>query len=186
MPWVDAGEYQYPLTPGDVSVRIGYMKRLWWIIVVLVAAVAIGFSVYLLLPRSPIPGSIKKQLSSTLLVPKSSEIVINRRSVKLDPKLDLLTFTVTASGTKVVVSEQPTPESFTDIPAFYGKVLGGLNEYKKFETEQGTVHLTKPQELHGKQAAVLNTKGTLLFAKPDRDLSDSQWRQFFNSFEIVK
>jgi len=33
---------------------------------------------------------------------------------------------------------------------------------------------------------VMSTKGTLMFVKPERDLSDDQWRKLFNSLEITK
>ena len=32
----------------------------------------------------------------------------------------------------------------------------------------------------------MNAKGTLMFVKPERDLSDDQWRKLFNGFEVVK
>jgi hypothetical protein len=86
----------------------------------------------------------------------------------------------------MVLSEQPTPDSFTDVPQVYDKVVDSMQEYQKFDVDVGTVHLTRPPSLNGKQAAVLNTKGTLLFAKPDKDLSEDQWRRFFNSFVVEK
>jgi hypothetical protein len=162
------------------------MKRMWLIMGVVLAVGLIVVGIMLLAPKPPIPGPIKKQVTSTLIVPQLADVTIDRQSVKYDDKLKLLSYTADVYGISTVISEQPTPDSFTDIPQVYDKVTASMNEYSKFDTDIGTVHITRPKELDGKQAAVLNTKGTLLFAKPERDLSDEQWRKFFGSFEVEK
>jgi hypothetical protein len=160
------------------------MKRLWWVVggAVLIGAVLI--MAILVAPKSPIPPAVQKSLTSTLLVPKSSDIVVSRESSKYDSKDKLLSFSVAYAGTSIVMSEQPTPTQFVDIPAVYDKVVEGMTNYSSFDVNIGTVHLTTPKQLAGKQAAVLNTKGTLLFAKPGKNLTDDQWRKFFNSFAV--
>lgn len=162
------------------------MKRLWWIVsaVVVVGFVVIG--VILFAPKYPFPPSIRSQVTSTVFVPTGQGIDVDRESAKFDAGIKLLTYNVQVTGTKIVVSEQPTPDSFVDIPQVYDKVIAGLDEYAKFESEHGTVHLTRPKELKGKQAAVLNAKGTLMFMKPERDLSADQWRQIFNGMKTTK
>ena len=134
----------------------------------------------LILPKNPIPGPIRRQLTSTLLLPDGGGAVADRLSAKYDTKEKLLTFNVAFASTRLVVSEQPTPDQFVDIPAVYTKLVDGLNNYESFDVNVGTVHLTEPKELSGKQAAVINAKGTLLFAKPDKNLTSDQWRKFFN------
>jgi len=161
------------------------MKHWFWPSVIGLAGLGIAaIVVLLLLPKPPIPGSIKKQLASTLLVPKDSRFLVDRQSAKYDASLKLLTFNTTVFGKQVVISEQPSPSTFTDIPDYYSKLVNGMNDYSDFDTAVGTIHLTRPIQLGGKQAAVLNAKGTLLFAKSATDLSDDQWRQFFNTFDI--
>ena len=163
------------------------MKK--WYLIGLGSFVAVGGLIIvglLLGQKPPIPRPIKQQVTSTILAPKSSSFATDRESVKYSPNLKLLTFNVQTDTIKVVVSEQPTPENFIDIPQVYDKVVEGMGEYQKFDTAVGTVHLTRPKELKGKQAAVLDTKGTLMFAKPEKDLSDDQWRKFFNSLDIVR
>ena len=163
------------------------MNRWFWSgIIALTAAGAITVAVLLLLPKPPIPGPIKQQLTSTLLVPKNSRVAVDRQSAKYDTSLKLLTFNATAFGKQLVVSEEPTPDEFVDVPQAYQKVLDSMNDYSDFDTAIGSVHLARPSNLHGKQAAVLNAKGTLLFAKPAGDLSTDQWRQFFNSFDVER
>jgi hypothetical protein len=159
-----------------------------WIIITLAALVlvATALAVFYVMSRSVVPADIKDQLTFTLLVPSHPDVDIDRSSVKYDEPLKLLSYTATAFGTPVVFSEQPSPDTFTDIPQAYDKVLEGMGEYSKFDVDSGTVHLTRPKDLKGKQAAVLNTKGTLLFAKPDQDLTDDEWRQLMRSLVVVR
>jgi len=139
-----------------------------------------------MLPKPPIPGPIKRQLTSTLILPNTSRYPVDRATTKYDAKIKQLTFNSTAFSQDVVVSEQPTPDSFTDVPQVYQKVLESMSDFADFDTGIGTVHLTRPANLGGKQAAVLNAKGTLLFAKPSSDLTEDQWRQFFNSVDVSR
>jgi len=162
------------------------MKRLWLIIGSLVTIGLVVIGVMLVAPKPPVPVEIKRAVTSTIMVPQVREVEVSRDSMIYDSKLKLLSFTVAAYGVKTVVSEQPTPESFIDIPQVYDKVVTNMNEYSKFDSDSGTVHLTRPKDLKGKQAAVMNAKGTLMFVKPDRDLSDEQWRKLFNGLEVVK
>jgi hypothetical protein len=162
------------------------MKRLWFVVLGVTSVGAVAIVGMLLAPKPPIPTPVKRQVTSTILIPKISDAVVDRQSVKYDKSLKLLSYTAIVYGVKTVVSEQPTPDSFVDIPQVYDKVVSSMGEYKTFEVDVGTVHLTRPKELNGKQAAVLNTKGTLLFAKPEQDLSDDQWRKLFGSFDILK
>lgn len=162
-----------------------FMKRLWWIVGAVVVVGAIVIVAILLAPKYPFAPSIRSKVTSTVFVPTGRGVVIERETAKYDSGLKLLTYNIQTAGTKMVVSEQPTPESFIDIPQVYDKVITGLNEYSKFDSEQGTVHLTRPKELQGKQSAVLNAKGTLMFIKPNRDLSLDQWRQLFSDLKTV-
>jgi hypothetical protein len=160
------------------------MKRWYWYAI---AGITTGglviIAVMLLLPKPPIPSRIKAQLTSSLLLPKDARFHIDRSSAKFEPSLKALSVKVSAFGQTIIISEQPTPEQFTDVPQAYQKVLEGMDDYSDFDTGIGSVHLTKPSQLQGGQSAVVNAKGTLLFAKPSSALSTDQWRQFFKSFE---
>lgn len=159
-----------------------WLKRTLLGVVPLVLVIAVA----LLIPKPPIPKAVKDQVSSTLLMPKQDQVKISRDSAKFDSSLKLLTYTATAFGSSLVVSEQPTPDSFVDIPQVYDKVVTSMGEYESFDVDVGTVHLTRPKDLGGRQAAVLNTKGTLMFVKPASDLSDDDWRRFFGSLTVIK
>jgi hypothetical protein len=161
-------------------------KWFWLVIAGVVSLGVITIVVLLLLPKPLIPPKIVSEATSTVLAPDSSSFKIARESVKYDNSLKLLSYNVSAYGKTIIISEQPTPESFTDVPAVYTKVLDGMNDYYDFDVNVGSVHVTTPSQLNGKQAAVLNTKGTLLFAKPTVSLSNSQWQQFFTSFTVLQ
>jgi hypothetical protein len=156
-------------------------------ILAVVVAVSLIYGVFMLLrPDPPIAAPIRKQLTSALLLPAAETVMIDADSIKYDSGLKVLSFDAPIDGIRLSVSEQPTPENFTDIPQVYDKVVEQMRVYKKFETAIGIVYLTKPESRKGSQTAVMNTKGTLLFANPDKDLSDDQWRRFFNSFDVVR
>ena len=160
-------------------------RRYWYIIGSLATVGLVVVAVLYFGPKPPIPGPIRRQLTSTLLVPTLDQVKVDRDSVQYDPKQKLLSYTATAFEKEIVLSEQPTPESFLDIPQVYEKLVTSMGEYSKFEVEVGTVHLTRPKDLGGKQAAVLNSKGTLMFVKPARDLSNDEWRLLFRSLAVV-
>jgi hypothetical protein len=153
------------------------------ILILLVTVVAAGIA---LAPKPVLPKSITKQTTFTVFVPTTSEIMVDTASTKYDAKLKLLSYNATVNGIHIVLSMQPTPESFADIPQFYDKVVAKMNEYSKFESINGTVHLTRPIDLGGKQTAVVDTKGTLIFVKPESDLTDDQWRQFFKNIDVLR
>ena len=155
-----------------------------WVIVGTVLAVVLVISGLFLAPKSAIPGTIKKQLTSTLLLP-SRQYPVERSSSKYDSSLKVLSFNVKSGANLIAMGEQPSPDQFVDVPQAYQKVLDGMNDYEDLDTAIGTVHLTRPDSLKGAQAAVLNAKGTLLFAKPTSSLSADQWRRFFNSFSVI-
>ncbi len=162
------------------------MKK-WWIGVGIVAAIGLVVILGLVLgPKAAVPGSIKRQVTSTLLVPQGGDTQVNRESMKYDSSIKLLTFNAVMGETKMVFSEQPTPDSLNDIPQVFDNLMSSMGQYSSFVTDTGTVNLTRPKELVGKQAAVLNSKGTLMFVKPDKDLSEDQWRKLFKNLAIVK
>jgi hypothetical protein len=161
------------------------MKRLWFNVAgggILLIVIAVA----LIIPKAPIPDKVKQQVTSTILVPAANTAKIQPGTAKYDDKLKLLSYTTNFQGVNTIISEQPTPDSFVDIPQVYDKVVTQMGEYQSFDVDIGTVHLTRPSDLKGRQAAVLNTKGTLLFAKPSSDLTDDQWRKLFNSFAVSK
>lgn len=91
-----------------------------------------------------------------------------------------------STGRMILLNEQPTPGAFNDVPTQYSRMLTSLNEYNELQLSFGTVALTRPAELKGAQAAVANKAGTLIFAEPSVNLSDDEWKVFFESLRIVR
>lgn len=168
------------------------MKSLWLKVlggiagVILIAVLSIIVYGKVTASSDGVPKAITSQLTSALIMPDTSTTTIDETSYKYDPSSKLFSYTAVYADSHLVFSEQPAPESFTDIPEAYQKVLESMNNYSSFDSTIGTVHLTKPPNSAGKQTAVLNAKGTLLFAKSDRNLDSDQWRALFKSVDVVK
>jgi hypothetical protein len=103
-----------------------------------------------------------------------------------DQQNGVLTLYLTHDSAQIILTQQGTPQVFSDVPQQYSKMLATMNEYAELQTPFGAVGLTHPKELNGGQTAVVNKTGTLLFAKPNRDLSDAEWKEFFNNLQIYK
>jgi hypothetical protein len=136
----------------------------------------------------PLPKSIRQQVNYLVFYPASdSGVAVDKSSFKYDAAQKVLSYTVSTQNRTLTVSEQPTPDAFNDVPQAYDKLVQSLGEYGSFDSLFGKVSLTRPQQLHGQQSAVMNAKGTLLFAHPTQgELSDDEWRQLFNSLRVVK
>lgn len=165
-----------------------HVKRIGIVIVALVFAVAtfVGVKWYLQ-SRELIPSKIINQANFLVFAPSGSTAVsIEKSSIKLDSNPQLLSFVVFIDGTKVAITEQQEPESFTDAPEVYTQLLNKMREYQEFNSGFGTIALTLPVELNGNQAAVVDSKGTLLFAQPSKGLSEDQWLKIFNNMKLVQ
>lgn len=135
--------------------------------------------------KPTLPRAVAQQLSFGVYFPttKSSLATIDNQTISYQAGGGLLSYTARLQdGTTISVNQQATPVSFVDIPQTYDKLVASLQPYSSFESINGKVALTHPKELSGSQSAVMNAKGTLLFARPSRSLSDTQWRQLFNGF----
>ena len=134
-----------------------------------------------------LPPAIAQQVTHPVFMPgDDTTATVERPSINFQADADLLSYTATLmSGAKIFVNQQPTPESFIDIPQAYDKLLGSLQPYANFESLNGKVTLTKPKELQGEQSAVMNTKGTLMFIRSDTEISQDDWRKLFNNLKII-
>jgi hypothetical protein len=152
------------------------------ILIVLVAGVAIYQRVR---PQPLIPNDIAKKVAFRISVP-ASPYKLDRSSVTYDTKQGVLSFKVkSVDNTIYTVSEQATPDVFSASNQVYPALLQKLHEYSEVQTSRGTVALTLPQELNGAQSAVINNSGVLMFARPSKKLTNSEWVQFMNQFENI-
>jgi hypothetical protein len=167
------------------------MKKHWKriLLILMVATFVFGSSVvvrFYLQSRVLVSKTITSQIGFLLFVPTNTEsITYDKSSVKLDNSLKLVTFYVYVSGIRVTFAEQNAPDSFTDVPQLYDQLLNKLREYQDVSTMFGTVTLTRPVELSGGQSAVADSKGTLIIARPAKDLTEDEWRTVFNNMQLV-
>jgi hypothetical protein len=149
------------------------------IIAFLITVGTIGLFVFVRKPPV-IPHNIQKQVNFAIFYPQvSSQASIQKTTFKYDPSLKQLSFIVNFSGRQITFAEQSSPDSFADDPNFYPKFIEKLNGYATFDSVDGRVDLTRPKEVKS-QAAVMNSKGTLMFAKSNGDISEDNWKQLFN------
>lgn len=167
-------------------------KKLLLIVLVLLSSLALTAGTYYLLEarksRTDIPENIQKQLTIIPFIPsRDSALKVDRTTYKYDPNQKGLSFII-AGGEygELTVSEQPTPQEFIDIPDFYPKLVDNFKRYASFESQYGTVYLTRPNGQLKGQTAVMNGRGVLLFIRSQKDLAEDQWRQLFNIIEIGK
>jgi hypothetical protein len=159
----------------------------WAIGSVAMLGLLIGVGLYILRPQPPIPDNIYKKLNFSLFYPDpASGYKINQAFVSYDSNAKVVIFHAKSGGRDMLISEQATPAVFNDIPDYYQKLIEKLNGYSSFDSINGTVSLTKPTELKGVQTAILNSKGILMFIRPNQTLSDDDWRKFFKDLIVAK
>jgi hypothetical protein len=162
------------------------------VLAVIVAVVLLGLAsgAYFLWQKysSPIPASIRPEITFPIFYPSNASVKVNRSTIEYDKSGQVLSFsgnTLTGSHTKLIFSEEPTPDPFNDITGYYSALLNDMNEYDDFSTINGTVYLTTPKNLNGNQSAVMNTEGNLMFIRADGDLATNTWETIFNGLNIV-
>lgn len=156
------------------------------------AAALIGMTIALWLflpqPSYNIPKEVMEQNAFAVFVPASgSKWQIDESATEHLPESNVLSFNFVREGYPIIVmTQQAKPAVFDDVPNYYSIMLNKLHEYRQLDTRIGTVTLTHPEELKGKQSAVGNLRGTLFFAHPDKDLTDQQWTEFFSSLKVLR
>jgi hypothetical protein len=170
--------------------KLPFSKR--WLIFLgaAVAVVAIawaGFYLYSL--NQPIPQKTLKEAGYGIWYPTSKglNLKVDRGTIKYTHTGPdkLVSFIARSETQNLTFTEQPQPESFNDVPQLYEKLIEKLRGYSNFDSVNGTVSLTRPEELKGGQTAVMKSKGTLVFIKPETDLSADDWRKIMNNLSFV-
>lgn len=130
-------------------------------------------------PKNAIPAVIAKQLDFTpriLTSNTASALSLAPQTYKYDAATKVLSFETLVESIKVVISEQPYPDILV-----YDKLVNAFNVYSEIDTKAGKVSLGRPKENNGGQAAVIHSDNLLIFGKPDKDLTDMQWKEIFNN-----
>lgn len=155
-----------------------------WLIVGLAVAVLIAVILITVLPGmdkgSVIPSEIEKQLDFNPVLPASDgPMMLDTTTFKYEPKDKVMTVVGSFEGGKLTIAEQAYPEIL-----IYDKFVAGMGLYAEEQTKIGTVTLTKPSNLNGKQVAVLNYRNTvLIFVQAEKELTNDKWKQIFNDFK---
>jgi hypothetical protein len=165
-----------------------WRKPALWIAAAVCLAAAIAAGLFIVLHnRSELPAAIRRQVHFGVFMPDSAQARVQPATMVYDGQEQSLSYVSTMTdGTTLTVSEQATPQSFSDIPQAYDKVVDTMNRYAVLDTISGKVYLTKPRNADHKQVAVFNNRGTLLFMRASGNLSDDRWRQLFNGLRLVK
>jgi hypothetical protein len=137
-----------------------------------------------------IPPDIRQKVTFVIFNPsqieKIPEWTIDKTKTAYNAENGVLTMVVNKDDITVIFNQQLEPEAFKDVPTQYARMLNSLNQYREISTNIGAVTLTHPKELNGGQTAVADKRETLIFAQPNRDLSDDEWKDFFNSLVVLQ
>jgi len=134
-------------------------------------------------PYTPFSPAIAKKISFIVYYPDKSWQSSDAQATYAN---GTIFFAAAKDDVNLSLNEQATPQIFNDVPQYYPTLLTRLKEYTNFGTANGIAYLTRPAELKGGQMAVLNNNGTLVFVRPNHDLTSDQWRRFFNTLQVVK
>jgi hypothetical protein len=168
------------------SKRNGRWQQFWpaltagLALLVIIIVVIVG----LMISQPAIPTSISKQASFPIFYPtKTTTLQPVRSTINYSKTNNGLSYTVLVNNKKIVVSEQATPDAFSQ-NGVYDYKLQQANQYDEFSTLAGQIDLTKPKELNGQTLAWLNGKGTLTLAHAYQTLTEAQWKLLFNNLSM--
>jgi len=166
--------------------RFGRYRELFFIaLTVLLAA-----SIVLFLANKDkyhIPSTITKQLNFPILFlnKPSGSYQLEQSSIKYvnagnDGKV--FSYIVNDVSNPITITEQAYPEAL-----IYDKLTNSINPYSEVGTIYGATTLGRPKDGGGGQVAVLKYgDGTLIFMRPQADVSNGDWLGLINSLEPVK
>lgn len=165
--------------------KINKYKLILIFVIILISTALIVFKV--IENRSVVPVKYAKQISFVVYWPKDHLSQPDKNSIKYakdNSGAQVLSFYDYVNSARVTFVEQATPSSFNDIPDSFTRYINSLNNYQTLSTTYGSVYLTVPPKFN-LNTAILNNRGTLLFASSERHLSDDTWRLIFNNLLIV-
>jgi hypothetical protein len=166
------------------------MKRylIAFAIVVIVAALAAG--VWLLRPKAVIPAEVTRTAGFGVWYPRAGtlQLEVDQTSIKgtKEGADYLVNFVAKSPKSTLLFNEQAVPETMTDVPEVYQKLIEKMNGYSTLDTLNGTISLTKPTEFSGDQVAVFKARGTLVMIRAQQPLSTDDWRRLGNNLEIAE
>ena len=164
-----------------------YKKSYISIAIVLILIVAGGLIYYFVYSNTiPIPKAVRKEVKFAILYPQSNRTTVyNKASFKYAKSLGQLSFIVNFDGNNITFAEQTTPEPFNATTTFFSSFTQRIGSYATINTTDGQAVLTLPKQTN-QETAVMNTKGTLLFASSTSNLSESSWTLLLNTLQSIQ
>jgi hypothetical protein len=173
----------------QLKLNLNLSKKAVVLTLLVIILVSAATALYLTKNNSnPIPTDIKNKADFKVIYPsKTSQI--DKSSYQYQDEQNTLTFNVIKDGDKIIFSQQPAPDNLgSDSQPYYPAL--GIHPYAQFKTSLGQVALTKfwqSQTLKpAGQSAVLASGGTLLIANSQKNLSNAEWKNLFESLKIAK
>lgn len=154
------------------------------VVTVIAAALVIATLYFFLKPSDPLPAKISNEVTFITYIPSGDWSIKKGTEAFSDTLLAFTAQQKSGSATTVAITQQSSPEIFNDVPQYYPTLLDRLKQYASFGSVHGTVYLTRPAELKGKQQAIMNSKGTLMFVHSTDEMSEAEWRKFFNTLQL--
>jgi hypothetical protein len=163
-------------------------KSLYLAIFLIVIIIGIATLIAALFKQSTttVPTTISSEVDFTILYPAPHINGLHPQSstITYSQTNKGLSYVVLVDNKKVVVSEQSTPDIFSQ-NGVYNYKLSQAHEYNSFNTSAGEVALTRPNGLGGQSVAWVNAGGTLTLARAYQSLNEDQWKLLFNNMETA-
>lgn len=172
-----------------LNLSVNFSKKALLVSFLAIAVVVVSLLAYKHFSNNnPLPAEINAKLSYKAIFPSDSNLV-DTSSFKYDPDHKTLSFKVYLNDKTIVFTEQPTPDELASDTNTYYPALG-IHPYAQFETNLGTVALTKfwqsgNLEPAG-QSAILASGGTFVIANSQNNLTNAEWKQLFDSLKIAQ
>jgi hypothetical protein len=172
----------------NIRQRKNRERRIRQLSYLMIAFIAVFVYLIWLKPIDPLPDHVRKAITFNAIILPQKTITENGFRVDAtsfktfnDGSDVIFTYQLIKPGNRITFTEQEYPEVL-----IYDKLVNGTRPYSEISTSIGKVSLGRPAGSKGKQVAVSNPNGLLLFAYPEKDLADNDWREIFNSLESVK
>src|ERR1700691_3138416 len=93
-----------------------------------------GAAYFIFRSNKPIPSSIQHQISFVIFYPSKTLVTVSKSTIKYDKSSQLLTFTGTlvSNDASIIFSEEVSPETFSDVPQTFDKLIQTMHEYQTF------------------------------------------------------
>jgi hypothetical protein len=171
-----------------MHLNIRIPKKALTLLLVLTIAVSVGVYYSKQYNKNPLPENIRGVVSYKVVYPSNTK-QIDSKSFNYQTDKKTLSFKVNTGASNVVFTEQQAPNALgSDTQAYYPAL--GIHPYAQFKTKLGQVALTKFWQSGNLkpvgQSAVLASNGTFLIAHTEKNLTNDQWKNLFQSLKITK